>query len=525
MKSNLQLLAFLLAFAGLPQAGSIGQDAFGDRAFLLASKYCTACHLSPPPDVVTREHWAQLFELMRGWIEQKQLPFDEAEYAELLSLYQSQSPEGFPPVPVAPDLGPLGFVRGEVGQECAEERPKITHVTVTDLDRDGKEDVVVSDDVTGRVTWLRIENDGWEERFIADLVSPASTTVLDYNGDGHLDIVVASLGFISPTDDPIGSVWLLVNRGDLTFEPLRLLHDVPRVSDVKPGDFNGDGKMDFVVAAFGWRETGEVILLEQASPTLFVRHEVLRQNGAMQIEVADFDRDGATDFLVLFAQQHESIEWFRNDGKGRFEHRTLARAAHPAFGSSSFQLVDLDKDGDLDLLSTNGDMMDEVSLAKPYHGVRWLENIGGEFHGRELATMPGCYCAVAHDMDGDGDLDIVVSSLNFNWAEEDYPSLIWLENDGRSRFAAHTLLYSPTNLPRIGVGDLNHDGRPDIILGGMHLPGPLGRDARLTAVFATGRPPEPDPASDTGTPGKNLKANPEAPANPPTSVPGRPGGD
>ena len=59
-------------------------------------------------------------------------------------------------------------------------------------------------------------------------------------------------------------------------------------------DFNGDGKLDFVVAAFGWRETGEVILLEQASPTLFVRHEVLRQNGAMQIEVADFDRDGAT---------------------------------------------------------------------------------------------------------------------------------------------------------------------------------------------------------------------------------------
>jgi hypothetical protein len=159
------------------------------------------------------------------------------------------------------------------------ERPKITHLTVTDLDRDGRDDVLVSDDVTGQVTWLKIEEDSWKEKVIAEIDSPASTTVVDYNRDGHPDIVVASLGFISPTDDPIGAVWLLVNRGDLTFEPVRLLHEVPRVTDVKPGDFNGDGKIDFVVAAFGWRETGEVILLEQVTAEVFLRHEVLKQNG------------------------------------------------------------------------------------------------------------------------------------------------------------------------------------------------------------------------------------------------------
>lgn len=488
-----------------------------ERFAHLTAKYCTACHLPAPPEAVTKEHWPQLFDLMRGWIAQRQLPFDEAEYGELLALFEERSPGSFPPLAAAPGMGPLGFQAGEVGLECREERPKITHLTVTDLDRDGREDVLVSDDVAGQVTWLRIDGDSWQETAIAEIVSPASTTVVDYNRDGHPDIVVASLGFISPTDDPIGSVWLLVNRGDLTFEPVRLLHEVPRVTDVKPGDFNGDGKIDFVVAAFGWRETGEVILLEQVTPQVFLRHSVLVQNGAMQIEVADFDADGAVDFFVLFAQQHESIEWFRNDGGGLFEHRTLVKAPHPAFGSSSFQLVDLDGDGDLDLIATNGDMMDEVSLPKPYHGVRWLENRGGEFINHELFATPGCYDAVAKDMNGDGHLDIVVSSLYFDWGEADFPSLIWLENDGKMNFTPRTLLHAPTNLARIAVGDLNHDGLPDILVGGMHLPGPLGRHARLTAVFATGEPPEKEEDA--------LKATPAAPASPPTSGPDRRGGD
>ena len=86
-------------------------------------------------------------------------------------------------------------------------------------------------------------------------------------------------------------------------------------------------------------------------------------------------------------------------------------------------------------------MMDEISLAKPYRGVRWLENI-------------------------DGHLDIVVSSLNFT---------------------ASKIIYSPTNLATIDVGDINHDGIPDIIVGGLHVPGPLGRHARVTAVFNTGK--------------------------------------
>lgn len=453
----------------------------------LAVKYCSACHLPPGPESITREHWPKIFGFMETWTVEQGLPLDKAEYAELLEHYVANSPDAFEPVPDDLEESLLIFEKGDVGVACTSARPKITNVNITDLDGDGKSDVLICDEVAGRVSWLTIEGGKWNEIFLAEVVTPVNTTVVDYNRDGHNDIVVASLGDINPTDDPVGAVWLLINRGDMTFEPMRLIGDVARVADVKAGDFNGDGKTDFIVAQFGWRKTGGLTWLEQVTPKLFLQHEILLLNGPMQLEVLDFDGDGDLDFVVLFSQEHESIVLFTNDGWGAFESRILARTPHPAYGSSGFQMVDLDGDGDMDILCSNGDMMDEISLVKPYHGVRWFENTDGEFHPRELVRMPGSYRAVAHDMNGDGHLDIVVSSLNFYWSENDFPSLIWLENDGHQKFTPRSILYSPTNLVTMDVGDLNHDGIPDIIVGGLHLPGPLGRDARVTAVFGTGK--------------------------------------
>jgi hypothetical protein len=453
----------------------------------LAVKYCSACHLPPGPETITCEHWPKVFDFMGSWIVEQGLPLDEAEYAELLDYYVTRSPLAFEPVPDDLEESLLLFEKGVVGVAGTSDRSEITNVSLTDLDANGGYDVLVCDAAAGHVSWLVIEQGKWKEIFLAEVAAPAKATVVDYNRDGHNDIVVASLGSVSPTDDPIGSVQLLINRGDMTFEALPLLSGVARVADVKPGDFNGDGKTDFIVAKFGWRKTGGLMWLEQVTPTLFLQHEILSLSGAMQLEVLDFDGDGNLDFVALFSQEHESVVLFKNNGSGIFESRILARAPHPAYGSSGFQMVDLDRDGDIDILYSNGDMMDEISLVKPYHGVRWFENVAGEFHSRELLRMPGAYRAVAHDMDGDGHLDIVVSSLNFYWDKNDFPSLVWLKNDGHQQFTARSILYEPTNLVTMDVGDLNHDGIPDIIVGGFHRPGPLGRHARLTAVFGTGK--------------------------------------
>lgn len=465
--------------------GGSAIEASGQGVPPLAEKYCTSCHLPPAPGVMTREHWTQVFGFMSVWIREKNLPYDQTEYSRLLSEYLAEAPERF--APTAPEgLAPAGlsFTKTSLGDAPRGTRPVITGLFPADLDGDGREEILVGDNDAGRLSRLSFAEGGWREETVFEVPGPSRAVVLDYDGDGHQDLAVGSYGDIRPSDSLIGSVWLLRNRGDATYDPQPVLVDCARVSDVKAGDFNGDGKPDLLVVQFGWRKSGGVLWLEQVSPTRLVSHAIADVNGALQAEVLDYDGDGALDFVVLFSQEHESLVLFRNLGGGRgFENRILARAPHPAFGSSGFSAVDLDRDGDVDFLWTNGDMMDEIPLAKPYHGLRWLENRDGDLVPHELLRMPACYRAVAHDLDGDGDLDIAVSSLHFQWDLHDFPSLVWLENDGKMGFTARRLIDAPANLASLVAGDFDGDGLPDLVAGGMHVPGPLGRVGRITGLL------------------------------------------
>src|SRR5437667_113505 len=67
---------------------------------------------------------------------------------------------------------------------------------------------------------------------------------------------------------------------------------------------------------------------------------------------------------------------FLGDGMGGFEKKTIFQGPHPAYGSSGIQTVDMNGDGKLDVLYSNGDTRDAPHLLKPYHGVQWLENPG-----------------------------------------------------------------------------------------------------------------------------------------------------
>ena len=109
--------------------------------------------------------------------------------------------------------------------------------------------------------------------------------------------------------------------------------------------------------------------------------------------------------MVAFLRTGRSLE---------FTARTLYAAPHPNWGASGIDLVDLDRDGDTDVLMTHGDSFDD-NLLKPYHGIQWLENTGGlRFREHRLATLPGAHRAQAADLDGDGDLDIVGVALVAN---------------------------------------------------------------------------------------------------------------
>src|SRR5439155_11979597 len=122
-------------------------------------------------------------------------------------------------------------------------RPLITNLQIVDLDGDGLPDVIACDARRNRVIWYRQAPRGhWTEHVLGDrdLPAPCHACVADLNGDGKPDIVVAVLGSVWPTNDRVGQVVWLENRGSAGFKTHVILDDLRRVADVQARDLNGD---------------------------------------------------------------------------------------------------------------------------------------------------------------------------------------------------------------------------------------------------------------------------------------------
>lgn len=365
------------------------------------------------------------------------------------------------------------------------DRPMVTNLQIVDLDQDGLPDVIYSEARENTVRWIRQTPRGvfTEQILVRDVPAPANVWAADVQGTGRLDVLVACMGQILPSNERIGSVVVLENLDNRRFRSRVLIERIARVTDVRTANLMGhtDGRLDLIVGQFGYSQ-GETRWMENKGSWNFQSRIVNSQSGCVHTPVADFDGDGRPDFAALISQEWEEVHLFLNKGAGRFAESIIWGSTNEDFGSSGLAVADVNRDGRPDLIYTNGDGFDYAMLGyRAWHGIQWLENLGeGNFRYHRVGDFPGAYAPCAADLNGDGHIDLVaVNGFPLTDNPEAVSLMAWL-NDGQQNFTPVPLARSPIKLVTAAVGDLDGDGVPEIVTGALHAFPPFDDVSNIT---------------------------------------------
>ena len=434
---------------------------------------CSRCHTPLPPDALPRHAWEKAVLSMQGMVDEwGQGGATPQEIAIALYWYEQEAPEQLEYHRYPPEQD-LYFETVELTPKGLESEriPAVSDLLTLAGDRGQSDGILVSELRSRRLMFLPYGSLRATQLVpymgSIDFNYPASVSHVDFDGLGKLDILVSAIGAMNPSNDVKGGAWV-ITRSDRKMRASPVGGALARACDLEGADFDGDGDVDLIACAFGFRGPGRLVWLENVGGP-FVPRELDKRDGFVAAVVEDIDGDSDIDIVALLSQQHEILMQFTNDGTGSFEPKVLLSFPHAAWGSSDLMAVDIDQDGDRDLVLVNGDTLDD-NTPKPIHGVRWLERSGDQFTNlHEILLLPGCERAAVGDLDGDGDLDVVGAAFFPQLAPDGWhrwDSVVWAENKGDARsWEVRTLEVGNPVHSAVLIDDVDRDGKADVILG------------------------------------------------------------
>lgn len=317
-----------------------------------------------------------------------------------------------------------------------------TNLKVTDVDLDGGMDIVVTDEDDLKYYKNLMNGNFSSSTTLYHNISSFFTSIelFDFNNDGKDDILTTTS--LAPR------VSLHIKNTTTGYlQPFHRGNEIQKIIDIKSGDINGDGLKDILV---GSSDDEKIFSYLNNGQNEFPVKNVLFDGAFEQknILVEDLDNDQDNDILVLNDMSFiYYIVLLENIGNGTFASADTACYTGNISGCYEFQLMDVDEDGDKDIVVLDSDL-------------KWSENLGN-LNFSSLQNLQSTIADITRfefgDINNDGKLDIVGLSLSND-------KIVWYQYINPGNFAAEQTLLNINNPVSFFVSDIDGDTLSDVVV-------------------------------------------------------------
>lgn len=335
-----------------------------------------------------------------------------------------------------------------------------------DLNKDGKVDLAISHRETGSVQVLLGDGEGGFSLGNAYQAAKSALNlhIMDFDWDGNPDVVVAGgdPAALTPNENS-PEVAVLFGRGDGTFHGTPAFLVPEGLSSVTMADVNGDGRQEILapsrneILIFLAEAGGSFTRTALAAPALhFPNH----------VAAGDLNGDGITDLLVTVSATTGGLLYYQGNGDGSFQTPTPANTCGTP---GELRLADLNGDSRLDAV-----VVCESTASTP-ENTRLSVLLGagtGSFGPSVLFDAgPGARSLDVGDFNGDGKPDVAVAREYLDLATAQWSGgLTILHGTGDGGFEAPVHLQPLDSVSAVTAGDVNLDGKTDLVVAGSDNP-------------------------------------------------------